>query len=258
LDLLSIKIQDINMNVKTLLNAMIVMIMAIGLINTYTSNGADYLTVDFQNGRCSHSDGYQTMTSNGYTVINRDVTAQGKKVSLSATSFDNSGNVVAITASAKRQQAGVSLDQTVYMIDGEYYTGVGSLHYVSADGKHYNVVVYTRAGNAYTLVDLSGKKGFAGVIGAAGSGSIGDYSGTGQYIVCAHSMSKKGESYVVGSGDIVGGNLHTFTTGDTTQTFVEENGEMIYMAVATDYNHRGYLHTHGYVYAVDTPETPAP
>jgi len=212
-------------------------------IDTYTSNGQDHLAVDYTAG---YTSGSQTGSTNGWTEIDRNVNVY-RKGSITTESFDNSGDIVAINANTRR---GITkLHQDVYLangISGYNVDGVVSTHRVLATGRNYNVNVYTQAGDAYTVVDLNGRRGFGVIDGIAGAGSGYDHSATGQTF---NVHSYNGEAVIIGSGDYVGVNARI--TNDGTTYYTHANG-MTYIELNDEY--RRYRAT-GYIYAVDMPNT---
>ena len=69
-------------------------------IHTYTSNGNDHLNVDYHTGRTT---GEQTgMTENGWTQVDREVSARGHDVKISANTFDNSNDISSKSAIVNR------------------------------------------------------------------------------------------------------------------------------------------------------------
>ena len=213
-------------------------------IDTYTSNGQDHLTVDYQRG---HTHGYQNGDTNGWTEVDRSVFTVGCDVSISAVTIDNSGNLVAIDAGTDRGMA--RLSQTVYTDDdvfGYDVDGVASFHRVSANGRDPGVTVYTEAGNAYTVVDVDNMHGYVRIEGGAASGSGYGYAATGQYFDAI--ARSPGEAVIIGDGDYVGINARVRNDG----TYYSSYGNgMVYIELYDEYDHR-YDAT-GYVYAVDLP-----
>lgn len=213
-------------------------------IDTYTSNGQDHLIVDYQNG---YSNGNQAGNTNTWTKITRNVGTHGYKTSVSAETYDNSGNVVAINARARL--GGTHLRQLAVMNDDVNYNAVGSLHMVKAGGQNYGVSVYTQAGNAYTVIDLNGR-GIAGIRGAAGAATGLNAAYTGQMVSAfAHGP---GEVIIEGVGDNVGDRFRV--RNDATGYTSYANGETF---INLYDNHNYQYGARGYIYAVDL-NTPVP
>lgn len=216
-------------------------------IDTYTSYGADHINVDYRRG---YTSGEQTgMTENGWTEIDRGVYAIGDGVAINTATVDNSGDLVAIGTSGTY----ITLNQEAYMTDeafGYDVEGVVSDHRVMAIGREAGVSVYTEAGEAYTVVELTSNRfGFLRINGIAVAGNGYGYNATGQSFEASAWLS--GETYIIGSGEYVG--IDMDVRNDNTQYSATANG-MVYIELYDQYN-RGY-NANGYIYAVDLPATP--
>ena len=216
-------------------------------IDTYTSTGEDHLAVDYQNG---HTDGYQTASTNGWTEVDREVTTRGRYASIDTSTADNSGDQVDIHASADRGRT--SLTQTVYTTDevfGYDVDGVASIHEVTARGQDApSVYVYTRAGNAYTVVDLGNDYRRVEIRGVAVAGSGYGCAATGQYFDAE--ARGTGDAYIVGAGDSVG--INAWIRNDNTW-YSAYGREDVYIELYDEYDSR--YRANGYIYAIDLPST---
>ena len=221
-------------------------------IDTYTSNGHDHLAVDYQNGR-THGD--QTGDTNTWTKVERRVSAGGQDTSISTATIDNSGDLIAIDASAKRGRT--RLGQTVILNDDTRYNAIVSMHQVNARGYEYGVSVVALAGynpnddtyGATTVVDLDGK-GCAGIVGIAGVGNNNIDAASGQAFRAY--AREPGEADITAQGDNAG--VGSFRMGamqlqnDGTRYSARADGET-YINLHDDHNYR--YDAAGYIYAVD-------
>ena len=223
-------------------------------IDTYTSNGQDHFTADYRRG---YTVGTQSGSTNGWTEIDRSVNVRGSKVSISTESYDNSGNLVAIDGSTRRGM--VSLQQDVYLVDGIAgydVTGVVSEHRILSDGRNYDATVYTKAGNAQTVITLDGRYGDGRIAGVAAAGSGYGYSATGQMFEVKSSNHvswwnyNTGNAIIESGGDYVGIDAKIMNDGTT---YIAQAHGMTYIVLDDEYNR---YYANGYVYAVDLPNGP--
>lgn len=214
-------------------------------IDTYTGNGRDHLSVDFENG---WSRGGQAVTTNGWTEIDRSATTCGIDTSISAATLDNSGNRIVVDASADR--GFTRLNQRTYIDDDAFgydITGVASFHQVSACGRNPDVTVYTRAGDARTVVDLDNGWGYVRIAGAAVAGSGYEYAATGQ---CFSTKAYgHGDAVIMTRGDYVGVGIHVTNDGHSYPADVDDGG--VLYKTHDEYDRR--YRSSGCIYAVDLP-----
>ena len=211
-------------------------------IHTYTSNGNDHLNVDYHTGRTT---GEQTgMTENGWTQVDREVSARGHDVKISANTFDNSNDMIEITTAAECGR--VKLDQTTYTaesIPGYDIEGVASIHTVKARGRDTNVLIYTTTDETNTLIHLINDQGRSKINGIAVAGNGYGYEATGQYFKAK--VHGDGEAYIIGSGESVGINMNV--RNDNTHYSTTGNG-MTYIELQDQFASR--YSANGYIYAI--------
>ena len=228
------------MNSKTIVTAMIAMIVAVGMtgaamatpqytdpstttvtyvgsgdytadfdgrsgdvtIYTYTPEGYDVLTMSAE---CNY-EGSQTVSSDaGWTTIDREVDA-GRNPTITTYTVDTAGNYIATGVSSVGQ---AELNQYVLMADDQTvpgYTGDGIVAYTEIDAygcDDVNGYVVTQGNDIGTLVEIGAEGGaieLTTLAGIATDPSVG--SATGQYVIDMSATGKHGYGNNEGTADI--------------------------------------------------------
>lgn len=229
-------------------------------IYTSTSNGQDHLSVDYQNGR---STGTQTGSTYGWTILSRDVDTYCRDTAITATTLDNSFDIIEVDMSTERGR--LSLEQMVFVkSDTPSGDGVISLHDIEARGRNYEISVTALGGyddhgtqywtnddthDAVTILDLTGKVK-ADVWGFAAAGSSSTVAASGQAFIV--DVRGSGEADITGIGGNVGTGSFIYTEGmkirNDGTTYYSDASDETYINL-NDIHNRKYKAS-GYIYAV--------